>query len=152
MKTLYDIRTVAAAVMLFLLACAGAAAGDGMKSGGISVVEPYAFASIGKVPNGAGFLAIRNEGNQDDVLIGVTSDFARRNELHTHLHQNGRMMMRPVERIEIPAGATVKLEPGGDHIMLMGLDGPLKAGERRNLTLVFEKAGELAIELIIRER
>lgn len=151
MKNRNDIRAIAAA-LLFLLACTGIAAARDYTFGGIVISHPYAFASIGKVPNGAGFVAIRNDGDQDDALIGVASEFAKRNELHTHIHQNGRMMMRPLKRIEVPAGSTVKLEPGGDHIMLMGLDGPLKSGEKRPLTLIFEKAGELRVELVILER
>ncbi|WP_417516876.1 copper chaperone PCu(A)C [Minwuia sp.] len=134
-----------------ILILASVTAAHEYKAGDITIGHPYAFASIGKVPNGAGFLTLENAG-EADALIGVTSDFAARNELHTHLHEDGRMMMRPVEKIELPAGETVKLEPGGLHLMLMGLKAPLKAGEKKTVTLIFEKAGEVDVELSIEER
>ncbi|WP_416897945.1 MAG: copper chaperone PCu(A)C [Minwuia sp.] len=153
MKTISFVAShvAAAAMLLFALSLNHGHAHE-YKAGNIVIGHPYAFASIGQVPNGAGFLSLKNEGSEDDALIGVRSGFAARNELHTHINENGRMMMRPVERVEVPAGAIVLLEPGGHHLMLMGLDAPLKEGERRTVTLVFEKAGEIDVELAIEAR
>jgi hypothetical protein len=74
---------------------------------------------------------------------------AERVELHSMQMQGDVMRMRQVDAIELPAGATVELAPGGLHLMLMGLKSPLKAGERLPLVLRFEKAGELKTELVV---
>lgn len=116
---------------------------------GISVEAPFARASAGPVKNGAAFLTVKNGGGEADRLIAARAPVADRVELHTHLHENGVMKMRQVEAIEIPAGGTAMLKPGGDHVMLMGLKAPLQEGGSFPLTLVFEKAGEITIDVAI---
>jgi copper(I)-binding protein len=68
-------------------------------------------------------------------------------ELHTHLNDNGVMKMRQIPDIPVEAGATVKLQPGGLHIMLMDLKQPLKEGDKIPMTLRFEKAGEVKVDV-----
>lgn len=131
-------------------AALGASAHE-FRAGDLVIGHPYAYASIGSAPNGAAFLTITNDG-EADALIGVESGLAERNELHTHLHEEGRMMMRPVERIVIPAHGEARLQPGGDHIMLIGLKTPLAAGSQVPVTLVFEKAGRVDIEVAVEAR
>ena len=75
---------------------------------------------------------------------------ADRVEMHRMSMEGDVMRMRPVESIEVPAGATVALQPGGMHLMLMGLKAPLAAGQRVTLTLQFEKAGEVAVQAAVR--
>lgn len=116
---------------------------------GISVEAPFARASAGPVKNGAAFLTLKNGGGEADRLIAARAPVADRVELHTHLHENGVMKMRQVEAIEIPAGGMAMLKPGGDHVMLMGLKAPLQEGGSFPLTLVFEKAGEITIDVTI---
>ncbi|MEM7168963.1 MAG: copper chaperone PCu(A)C [Pseudomonadota bacterium] len=118
-------------------------AGDGHEK--IQLTEPWARASAGPAKNGAAYITITNHGTEADRLIGLRSEAAARNELHTHIMENDVAKMRPVEAIEIPAGASVKLMPGGDHIMFMGLHDSLKEGESVTITLIFEKAGEVGI-------
>jgi copper(I)-binding protein len=65
--------------------------------------------------------------------------------LHTHLHENGVMKMRPIDGIVIPAHGMAELKPGGDHVMLMGLKAPLKMGDHFPLVLVLEKAGKIPV-------
>jgi len=139
-------------VLAITLLAGGLAVSHEYKAGDITIGHPYAFASIGSAKVGAGFLTLTNDGDTDDALIGVSSGFAARNEIHTHIRDNGRMMMRPVERIDIPAGATVRLEPGGLHLMLMGLKAPLRTGKGRPVVLTFEKAGDVTVELSIEDR
>lgn len=95
---------------------------------------------------GAAWLTIRNAGGEDR-LVGAESPAAERVELHTHIHEDGVMAMRKVEAIDVPAGGEAALEPGGDHLMLFGLKGGLKTGDRFLLTLVFEKAGAVTVEV-----
>lgn len=138
--------------ILIVLVMSAAVSAHEFKAGDITIGHPYAFVSIGKARTGAGFLTLRNGGDTADALIGISSDFAVRNEIHNHTMTNGRMMMRPVEKIDIPAGATINLEPGGLHLMLMGLKAPLKLGEKRPVTLYFEKSGEVTVDLSIEAR
>jgi copper(I)-binding protein len=57
--------------------------------------------------------------------------------------------MRPVEAIEVTPGAPIVLQPGGLHVMLIGLKAPLKEGERFPLTLTFERAGTIEVEVVV---
>lgn len=140
-------------VAAFVAFLAGfAASAHDIEAGDLTILHPHAFASIGNAKTGAAYLGIQNNGKSDDALIGVSTGFAVRNEIHTHLKEGGRMMMRPVDRIEVPAGTVVHLEQGGLHLMFMGLSGPFKAGEMRPIILVFEKAGEVPVDMIVVER
>ena len=116
-------------------------------AGDISVADPFARATPPGAGASAAYMVLRNAG-PDDRLIAARTDAARRVELHTHiLDADGVARMREVEGgIALPAGETVTLAPGGLHVMLMGLTGPLVEGESVALTLVFEKAGEMAVD------
>ncbi|MEJ2546484.1 MAG: copper chaperone PCu(A)C [Gemmatimonadota bacterium] len=92
--------------------------------------------------NSAAYLRIRNLGTEGDRLIGADFDGARRVEVHeTRIGDDGLAMMRPIEFLPIPPGAEVRLKPGGVHVMLMGLERPLVAGEDVELSLTFEISG-----------
>lgn len=133
-------RRLIPAVLAALWLSAGGAAADG-----IMVTDAFARASAGAAKNGAAFMTLRNHAGRDDHLVAVRAARARKAELHTHIHDQGVMRMRPVARITVPAGAVAALKPGGDHVMLMGLTAPLKEGETLSITLVFEHAGEIAV-------
>lgn len=98
----------------------------------------------------AAFLSITNNTGQADRLLAAECDAARAVELHETRMENDIMAMRQVDGIDIPAGATVELKPGGYHIMLIDLNQELKAGQKLALTLVFENAGRVALEAEIR--
>jgi len=110
----------------------------------VTVSEAWARATPGGAKTGAAFLKVTAKADSDK-LIDARSSVAEHVELHDHIHENGVMHMRRVDAIEVPAGKTVTLQPGGYHLMLMNLKQPLKAGETIDLTLVFEKAGEVAV-------
>jgi periplasmic copper chaperone A len=126
------------------LTLSGAAFADG-----IMVKDPYARSATATSKTGAAFMVIMNHSDQDDRLINATSDIAKRVELHTHQESgDGVMKMVHVEEgFEIPAGAMHALKRGGDHVMFMGLNAPLKQGDTVPVTLVFEKAGEVVVEI-----
>lgn len=96
---------------------------------------------------GVGYLTVTNGGSAPERLIGAETPVAGRVELHTHVMEGDVMRMRPVEAYDIPPGGTLTLAPGGDHLMLMELKAPLALGDSVPLTLVFEKAGRVAVEL-----
>ncbi len=138
--------------LLVSIMCIGGVRAHSSSQGDLTFVHAHAYATIGVARAGAVFVTIRNDGAEADALIGVESGDAARAELHTHIHENGRMMMRPVEQITIPAGGEAKLQPGGDHIMLMGLKSALVADYPYDLVLIFRKAGRVPVEFVVEKR
>lgn len=118
--------------------------------GDLEIGHPYALASGGKTA--AGYFSITNHGTAADSLVAIRSEFPR-SEVHgTETDANGVARMVPVPALEIPAGGTVTLQPGGLHVMFMGLDHPLAAGDHVPATLDFEKAGEVAVDFQVEAR
>ena len=115
---------------------------------GVTVTEPFARASAGNVRTGAAFMTLSSGGG--DVLLRAASDVARRTELHTVKMEDGVMRMRRVPDIALPAMEKVALKPGGLHVMFMGLKEPLKQGENIDITLTFEKAGDVIVSVPVR--
>lgn len=116
---------------------------------GIEVSAPWARPTAGAAKTGAAYLTIENRGAAADRLVAAAAPVADTVEIHTVVKDGDVMRMRPVQAVEIAAGATQKLQPGGFHIMLIGLKAPLKAGERFPLDLTFEKAGRRTVEVAI---
>jgi len=112
-------------------------------AGDMLISKPWARASAGMAKAGGAFMFIYNETGHDDTLLSAKADIAKKVELHTHTMEGGMMRMRQVPSIPTPNGDTQMLQPGGYHVMFMGLHKPLVEGETFPLTLVFEKAGEI---------
>ncbi|WP_211187538.1 copper chaperone PCu(A)C [Neoroseomonas marina] len=129
------------------LAALPAAAHD-YTAGDIAIGHPWSRAA-GANATGAGFLTLRNTGAQPDRLVAASASIARAVELHTHIRDGDVMRMRQVDGIAIAPGQTVELRPGAFHIMLIGLKEPLVQGTRVPLTLRFERAGEVQVELAV---
>lgn len=118
-------------------------------AGDITVVEAWARATPPGAKSGAAYFSFKNSGAADR-LIGATTPAARRPELHTHIKDGGVMRMRPIDGVDIPAGGMAMMAPGGDHVMLMGLAGPLKKGASFPMTLTFERSGAVTIQVSVR--
>ena len=116
----------------------------------VVVSDPYARAVAPGQPNSAVFMRIDNGGGQDRALIGAASPAADVVELHTHRMEDGMMKMRQVEQIELPAGESVALQPGGLHVMLIGLKQQLQPGEEVALTLTLDDGNELVLTAPVR--
>jgi periplasmic copper chaperone A len=118
-------------------------------AGDITIQDPYARSSTQSSATGAAFMVLVNQSDQNDRLISAQTDIAERVELHTHIEDaNGIMQMREVEGgFDVPAGGMHALERGGDHVMFLGLKQPLKDGNLIPLTLSFEKAGDIVVEV-----
>jgi copper(I)-binding protein len=99
---------------------------------------------------GGGFLSLTSSGG--DRLIGGSTPLAQRFELHTMAMKGDVMEMRQIDAIELPAGKTVELKPGGLHVMFIGLKQPLALGTKVPVTLRFEKAGEVKVEFEVASR
>jgi periplasmic copper chaperone A len=128
-----------------------ASSGDAMtaqyKVGDLVISAPIAKATPPNAPVSGGYMTITNNGSQADRLVSITAPFAAKVEIHEMTMEGDVMKMRPVAGgLEIPAGGSVELKPGGYHIMFMGLSEPLKQGETRKAVLTFEKAGTVEIE------
>ena len=132
---------LAIAASLFFVAGAAAHSVD---AGALSLTDLWTRATPPKAPTAGGYMTIANKGKEADRLIAATSPLADKAVLHRMEVVDGVMKMHPVEGgIEIPAGATVTLAPGGLHIMFVGMKEPLTEGGKLPLTLIFEKAGKV---------
>jgi copper(I)-binding protein len=164
-------------VALTVTACSG---GTSTGSSSIKVTDPWARTSAMVSGAGAAYMVIENTGSAADALTGGTSDVATAVEVHETVVMGtaapmespamgggmespmasdggmasggGMMGMQKIDRLEIPAGGTVELKPGGYHIMLIGLTRELKAGEEIEITLTFEKAGDVTLKIPVREQ
>ncbi|MBD8620828.1 copper chaperone PCu(A)C [Sphingomonas sp. CFBP 13728] len=121
-----------------------------VRKGSLTISQPWSRATSPRATVGAGFLTIRNAGARGDRLISATSPRAERVEIHTMSMDGGVMRMRQlVDGLAVPAGGTATLAPSGNHIMLIGLKSPLKAGERVPATLRFARAGTVTVQFVI---
>lgn len=118
-------------------------------AGEIMIQDPYVRSSTPTSKTGAAFMTVMNNTDSDDRLIAAASDVAGRVELHTHIEDaNGVMTMTEIEGgIPVAAGETHILKRGGDHVMFMGLNGALEQGSEITVTLTFEKAGDIEVQI-----
>jgi len=103
----------------------------------LSVTDARARAVPPTAEISAAFMTLTNNANEDVALVSAQSSVAESVELHTNSMTDGKMKMRRIDQIELPAQQSTKLEPGGLHIMLIGLKKPLKMGETVDLELSF---------------
>ncbi len=113
---------------------------------GLKVEAPWARPTVQGQAAGGGFLRIVG-GPAGDKLLGASTDIAARVELHTMSMDDNVMRMRQIDSIDVPAGKAVDLAPGGLHVMFMDLKTPLKTGSSFPLTLRFEKAGAVKVDV-----
>jgi copper(I)-binding protein len=138
-------------VMLTVLALA-ACGGAGGTTGGITVSDAWARTSPMMERAGAAYMVLQNGGAAEDKLLSVEGDVAQTIELHETKEMNGMMAMSPVPNIPVAAGGKTELKPGGLHVMLIGLTRELKAGDKVQLTLNFEKAGKVPVTVEVKEQ
>lgn len=113
----------------------------------IQIADAWARPTPPTAQVGAVYFSVSNRGPKQDTLLSVSSTVAGSVEIHETQTIKGVMQMRPVVSVSCPAGATVKVEPGGLHVMLLGLKQPLIEGTRMELTLRFRDAGLLTIQV-----
>ena len=117
------------------------------KLGALEIDHPHARATMPGAPVSGGYMVIRNTGSEADRLIAGSADFAGKVEIHEMKMEDDVMKMREVEGgLEIPAGGEVILKPGGYHVMFMKLGEQLEEGQKRKVTLTFEKAGTIELD------
>lgn len=141
-----------AAVLAALLAVPSlhpAAARD-YRAGEITISQPWTRAVGERALTAAGYMVLHNTGTTADRLLAASSPLARAVELHQSVNTDGIVRMRPLpDGIALPPGETVRIDPAGLHLMLIGPVGGFKPGAKVPLTLRFERGGEIAVELAV---
>ena len=171
-RALARLITVLVPVLVLALVVAACSASGGA---GIKVSDAWARNSPATASAGAAYMAIENTGSAADALVGASSPVAKATEVHetvempaasatasgmpmgsempaasAGMSSGGMMGMQKVDRVEIPAGGKLELKPGSYHIMLIGLNQELKVGDKIDITLKFEKAGDVKVTAEVR--
>jgi copper(I)-binding protein len=120
-------------------------------AGDIHIEHPWSREMPPVAPTAAAYFVVHNKGSEADRLLGVATPHAGRAELHEHIHADGLMKMQQVPSVAIPAGGEVKFAPMGYHVMLFNLKQQAKDGERFPLTLTFEQAGAVEVEVAVQK-
>ncbi len=136
---------------LLLIAFAAPASAHQIKVGDLLIIHPWSRATPGQAPNGAVFMKIENQSQAEDKLLSASSDAAAMVQIHEHVMEGDVAKMRPVEFVPLPPQSTTELKPSGYHIMLMGLKEPLVEYGTFHMTLNFEKAGSVDVEVQVEE-
>jgi copper(I)-binding protein len=97
------------------------------------------------------YLSIENNGEQDDQLLSVAAAVADAAEMHESTITDGVMQMRQAQVVDVPAGESVVFEPGGLHVMLIGVHTSLEPGDRLELDLTFAQAGNITVSVAVRD-
>ena len=145
-------RALVIGVVLLAALALAACGGPGGTTGGITVSDAWARTSPMMERAGAAYMVLQNSGAAEDKLLSVESDVAKTIELHETKESGGMMQMSPVPNIPVAAGGKTELKPGGLHVMLIGLNRELKAGDKVQLTLNFERAGKVPVTAEVKEQ
>ena len=139
-------NSLAALLALSLLCAASPAPAQQFKAGDIVVENPFARATPKGAEVGGGYLTVHNNGATPDRLTGGTADFGKV-EIHQMKSEDGVMKMTALpDGVSLPAHSTIRLAPGGYHIMFTELKKPFLQGEKLTATLLFEKAGPIVVD------
>jgi hypothetical protein len=127
---------------------AASARAEEVKAGDLVITQGWSRATPKGAKIGSGYLTIENKGSTPDRIVGISAAIAGKVEVHEMAMNNGVMTMRPLDKgLTIDPGKTVKLAPGGYHLMLFDLKSELKQGDTLPITLEFEKAGKVKVSL-----
>lgn len=137
---------IAAALSLTLAAIFASV--DGASANSVMITQAYARASATPTAtSGAAYVSLMNHAAEADRLLSAATPAAKVAEIHKSEEADGVMKMAPAGPLDIPGMGMLEMKPGGYHVMLMGLAKPLKKGEEIEITLTFEKAGEVKVKV-----
>ncbi len=140
-----SIRTLGLATLLALPAVA-----HDYKAGELSIDHPWSRELPVDLPGAAAYFTLHNHGSQPDRLLSVSTPRAHKADLHFQAAGSSPADMKHMGAVEIPAHGEVTFSPGANHVMLSGVEPPLKAGEHFPMTLQFEKAGKVEVEVEVK--
>jgi len=127
----------------------GAPEVDATAAPALTIEDAWMRPPLGGRDVASGYLTVRNAGGSDR-LVAARCSCAETTELHTHVHHGDAMRMEPVTGYDVPAGGELSIVPGGHHLMFFGVVPGLGDGDRVDLVLVFERAGEVAVRADVR--
>jgi copper(I)-binding protein len=136
-----------AGLAALLISGAPGFAADATQVGALTIEHPWSRPTDALAQTGAIYLVVKNASASDDRLVAAATPAAGEAGLHMNMNDNGMIRMMPMDAIEVPAHGAATLKPGGYHIMLTSLKAPLKAGATYPLTLTFEKAGAVTVQV-----
>ncbi|WP_249678066.1 copper chaperone PCu(A)C [Pseudomonas abieticivorans] len=142
-------------VLLALMLPASLLMAQTFKQGDLQIIQPWSQELPPNAPTVAAYFVIRNDGNEADRLDAVSSPIAGTVEMHQHMDSDGMMKMGAVEGVNVAANDQVAFAPMGYHVMLMDLQedrSQLVDGQHFPLTLHFEKAGDVDIEVDVHKQ
>ena len=119
---------------------------------GLKVLNAWVRETTPRANNGAAYATIINDSTTPNALIAVTTPAAEKVELHTHKLDNGVVKMRRIPDITIPGHGSAKLQPGGDHMMLIGLKHSLRAGDHITLTFMFRTQDQTTLKVLVMKK
>lgn len=119
-------------------------------AGDIMVASPYVRAVPAMQPNSAAFMGLHNHSAHNHALVSASSPAAEVVELHTHTMVDGMMQMRRIDKIKLPAHDVITLQPGGLHVMLIGLKAPLNVGDMTEITLTYEDGSSKQVSVPVK--
>ncbi len=138
-------RIIAVCTLLGAMAVTGIA-----HAGNIMIENAWAMPASDTSKPGAVMMTIKNNGSDADSLVSVETGVAGMAQVHNSKEKGGKMRMRRMQAMEVPGGKSVTFVHDGTHIMLMNLNGPLDAGQTIKVTLTFEKAGKMEIDVPVK--
>ena len=142
------IRNRLAAIAFITFVFAASAKAEEVKAGDLVITQAWSRATPGGARVAGGFLTIENRGATADRLIGGSAEICDKIQVHEMSTNNGVMTMRQLDKgLAIEPGKTVKLAPGGVHLMMLNPKSPLRQGDKVPVTLEFEKAGKVKVSL-----
>jgi copper(I)-binding protein len=146
-------RCALSLTLLILLPALGAAAGPPAGPAAApakpTIERAWARATARGVPVTAVYFTIRNPGSRADQVVTLSSPAGKRAEMHETKMSGGIMQMRQITNATVPARGALVLEPGGTHVMLIGLRSPLAPGAKLPLVLTFRHAGEVQVDAVV---
>ena len=138
-------RLIGSAFALVVLLIGSAAAGELRGHGGLMVKDVWSRATSAR--NGVAYMTIFNHGHHMDQLVAAETPVSKKTEIHSHSMKDGVIRMRRIEAVEVRPGEPAVFAPGGSHVMFMGLHEKLVVGQSFPVTLIFEKAGKVTVEV-----
>ena len=153
MNRAVSVLTSIVALAALFLATIPASSGRAQESDATPAGTPMGQKGMDMGGTGAAYMVIRNSGAEVDRLVGGETDIAKVVEIHEVIDVEGVMEMHPLaDGLEIPAGGEVTLQPGGSHVMLIGLKEDLVNGKTYELTLHFARVGDVTVPVDVRPR
>ncbi len=124
---------------------------DDYKAGELSIKDPWSRELPVDIQGAAAYFVIQNHGSEPDRLLSVSTPRAQQAHLHYQSNDGTSGAMKMLNAVDIAAHGEVTFKPGGNHVMLTGVEKPLKAGEHFPMTLQFEKAGPLEVQVDVKQ-